>query len=510
MVSDISLNEAEDRLPILPQGWVQATISDLIGKSGVFIDGDWVESKDQDPQGDIRLIQLADIGDGTFRDKSNRFLTSAKAAELNCTFLKENDVLTARMPDPLGRACIFPRISQQCVTVVDVCIVRTGINSIDHHWLMYTINSPKFRLKIDALQSGSTRKRISRGNLSKLVLPIPPLHEQHRIVTKIEELLTQLDAGVASLKKVQAQLKRYRQAVLKAAFEGRLTQEWREKHQTDDKHFLEYVEQNWEKYHKGKKFTKIDPSNLLPLPVGWLWSNFDQISQRVTVGHVGPMKEEYIDRGIPFLRSQNVRTNRFDPEGLKFISPGFHIQIKKSTLFPNDIVVVRSGNVGVSCVIPEFLKEANCSDLVIVKQPYGILPSLGAYYMNSTALRLVNAKKVGVALTHFNTKSMAEMVVPLPPIEEQKFLLAEIERLFSIADEIEQTITTSLCQSETLRHSILKRAFEGKLVPQDPNDEPASILLERIKAEKARNAAEVKKGKTLQPKSPKRKIKNGN
>jgi type I restriction enzyme S subunit len=364
------------------------------------------------------------------------------------------------------------------------------------------------------LRSGASTttniSNISNRIIDDISLKIPPLSEQHRIVTKIEELLTQLDAGVASLKKVQAQLKRYRQAVLKAAFEGRLTQEWREKNQTDDKSLLEYLKRNWEKYHKGKKFTKIDFSNLLLLPEGWLWSNFDQISQRVTVGHVGPMKEEYIEHGIPFLRSQNVRSNRFDPDGLKYISPEFHTKIKKSTLFPNDIVVVRSGNVGVSCVIPEFLKEANCSDLVIVKQSYGILPSLGAYYMNSTALRLVNAKKVGVALTHFNTKSMAEMVVPLPPIEEQKFLLAEIERLFSIADEIELTITISLRQAETLRQSILKRAFEGKLVPQDPTDEPASILLERIKAEKALYAAEEKKGKTLQPKSPKRKIKNAN
>ena len=93
---------------VLPTGWAFAQIPDLIANDGIFIDGDWVESKDQDPDGDVRLIQLADVGDGFYINKSNRFLTREKAVELGCTFLRKGDVLIARMPDPLGRACIFP------------------------------------------------------------------------------------------------------------------------------------------------------------------------------------------------------------------------------------------------------------------------------------------------------------------------------------------------------------------------------------------------------------------
>jgi len=102
----------------LPQNWTLATISDLISRDGVFVDGDWVESKDQDPLGDVRLIQLADIGDGRYRNKSDRFLTYQKAIELGCTFLKKGDVLVARMPDPLGRSCIFPGDSKKAVTAL--------------------------------------------------------------------------------------------------------------------------------------------------------------------------------------------------------------------------------------------------------------------------------------------------------------------------------------------------------------------------------------------------------
>ena len=111
----------------VPPGWVCATVGDIVASDGIFTDGDWVETKDQDPDGDVRLIQLADIGDGNFLDKSSRFLTSAKAHELNCTFLEKGDLLIARMPEPLGRCCIFPldRVKKY-VTVVDVCAVRLG------------------------------------------------------------------------------------------------------------------------------------------------------------------------------------------------------------------------------------------------------------------------------------------------------------------------------------------------------------------------------------------------
>ena len=112
----------------LPERWALATINDLIGQGGIFTDGDWVESKDQDPSGDVRLIQLADVGDGVYLDKSSRFLTAKKSCELKCTYLGPGDVLIARMPDPLGRACIFPGDPKTSVTAVDVCIARTGVN----------------------------------------------------------------------------------------------------------------------------------------------------------------------------------------------------------------------------------------------------------------------------------------------------------------------------------------------------------------------------------------------
>jgi restriction endonuclease S subunit len=210
----------------LPKDWSKVAIPDIIGSNGIFVDGDWIESKDQDPSGDVRLIQLADIGDGKFRNKSSRFLTSKRANEINCTFLSEGDILLARMPDPIGRACIFPlKGNEKYVTAVDIAIIRPDDEKIDRKYLLYVINNPKFRNAIEELQSGTTRKRISRKNLSTLKFPLPPKLIQKAIVSKIEELFSELDKGIEQLKTAHQQLKTYRQSVLKRAFDGRLTNE---------------------------------------------------------------------------------------------------------------------------------------------------------------------------------------------------------------------------------------------------------------------------------------------
>ena len=224
----------------IPPGWAYVTVGDVLTSDGIFTDGDWVETKDQDPNGDVRLIQLADIGDGSFLDKSSRFLTRAKAYELNCTFLIKGDLLVARMPDPLGRCCIFPLDGvKKYVTVVDVCAIRLGTSSIIPKYMMYAINSPRTRTAIEALKSGSTRKRISRRNLARVEIPLAPQNEQQRIVAKIKELFSELAKGIGSLKTARAQLNVYRQAVLKHAFAGKLTAQWRE----ENKDKLEKPEQ---------------------------------------------------------------------------------------------------------------------------------------------------------------------------------------------------------------------------------------------------------------------------
>lgn len=201
----------------LPDSWETAFLSNLIMPDGIFTDGDWIESKDQDPNGSIRLLQLADIGDGVFLDKSKRFINEVKFEELRCTELEENDVLVARMPAPLGRACLMPTLPQRCITVVDIAVIRPGEHSVLPQWLKHFLNSPVIRKTIDNLSSGTTRRRIARKKLESLSIPVPPLDEQRRIADKLDDLLTRVDKCRDQLSHVENILQRFRQSVLKAA-----------------------------------------------------------------------------------------------------------------------------------------------------------------------------------------------------------------------------------------------------------------------------------------------------
>lgn len=202
----------------VPYGWENLSLG-VILNGGLFTDGDWVESKDQDPTGGVRLTQLADVGVGFFRDRSDRWLREDQASSLGCTFLQPDDVLVARMPDPIGRACLVPTDIGRAVTAVDVAILRTATTAkIQPKYLMWAINSPGFHRAVVARQSGTTRKRISRKNLAALTVPVPPLTEQAKIVDLLEDHLSRIESGQSEARKAQLRIGRLRQSVWHRTF----------------------------------------------------------------------------------------------------------------------------------------------------------------------------------------------------------------------------------------------------------------------------------------------------
>jgi len=212
-----------------PTGVTWKALSQL-GDEGVFVDGDWVESKDQDPNGDIRLTQLADVGEGQFRDRSNRYLRKDQAERLGVTYLHEGDLLIARMPDPLGRCCQVPKLDSPAVTVVDVAILRVNQSDVNPRYLMWILNSPSIRQEMIERSSGTTRTRISRRNLGGIQVPLPPASEQQETVEVLEEQLTRLEATLAVADEVERKANAFRRSLLHAAFTGELTRSWREAH----------------------------------------------------------------------------------------------------------------------------------------------------------------------------------------------------------------------------------------------------------------------------------------
>jgi restriction endonuclease S subunit len=197
----------------LPDGWTVENI-DSITRGGLISDGDWVESKDQDPSGQVRLTQLADVGDGDFRNRSDRWMNDEQASRLNVNYLKPGDLLLARMPDPLGRTCIVPENIGRAVTVVDVAIIRIVREDINPKFIMWLLNSPAIRQQIEMLASGTTRRRITRKNLGTIDLPVPPLPEQHKIVEILEDHLSRLDAALADVKQAKVKAAQFRRSFI--------------------------------------------------------------------------------------------------------------------------------------------------------------------------------------------------------------------------------------------------------------------------------------------------------
>lgn len=454
----------------LPDGWAWGTINDLIADSGIYVDGDWIETKDQDPTGDIRLTQLADVGDGTWLNRSGRYMTKSAADRLGCTPLMVDDVLVARMPDPLGRACLFPGDDRTCVTVVDVAIVRPGEGSVSPRWLMWAINAPEVRSAIEAQQAGTTRKRISRKNLGAIPLPIAPRAEQERIVAAIEEAFSKLDAGEAGLRTVRRLLKRMRDAVLAAAVTGRLVPQ----DPTDTRAI---------KVLTDLRAAAFVSDRLPPLRRGWASTVLGGISQM----SLGKMLDRKASTGLhptPYLRNINVRWGAFDLEdiGVMDIPPE---QFDRVAVISGDLVVCEGGQPG-RCAV------WRGDPIAIQKALHRVrpLPGVSADYLALvlawwTAQPTFERYITGTTIKHIPKEKLELLPVPLPPPQEQDRIVAEVDRLSSFLDACERAVDAGLTRSAALRRSILKAAFEGRLVPQDPTDEPASVLVERIRAERA-------------------------
>lgn len=187
-------------------------IASLAVKDG-FHDGDWVESKDQDPDGSIRLLQLADVGDGCLRDRSDRRINTETFERLRCSPVHPGDVLIARMPDPLGRACIVPDGLGPAITVVDVAVLRCDPALVDRRYVMQAINSLPTRTQMASLQDGATRQRIPRKVLGRVRIPIPELAEQRAIADYLDKETAQIDELVAEQRRLIGLLVERRWAV---------------------------------------------------------------------------------------------------------------------------------------------------------------------------------------------------------------------------------------------------------------------------------------------------------
>jgi type I restriction enzyme S subunit len=390
------------------------------------------------------------------------------------------------------------------------CAVARPNKEIEPKYLGYYLQSPNYREFIRKQSSGININNLRQSDIAKLEIPTAPLNEQCRIVAKLEELLTRLDAGVAALKRAQANLKRYKASVLKAACEGKLVPteaelacaERRTYEPADEllKRILAERRAKWEAdlRAKGKDPSKVkyvepqppDTSGLPELPEGWYWVRAEQICDFITKGTT-PSATKMINGGkgeIPYIKVYNLTYGgsldfTINPT---FIARKTHLaELNRSRVYPGDVLMNIVGPpLGKVSIVPDIYPEWN------INQAVAIFRTITGYDRGFLSMCLQNedilvwAKRRAKATAgQFNLtlEICRDLPVPLAPIAEQRRIVAEAERRLSLISKVDMTINTNLARAERLRQSILRRAFSGKLVPRDLSDEPAGALLERIR-----------------------------
>lgn len=370
---------------------------------------------------------------------------------------------------------------------------------------------------------GSTMKHINRGPFLAHEVPLPPSAEQTRIVEKLEELLSDLDAGVSELKAAQKKLGQYRQSLLKAAVEGALTAQWRAQHTPTEtgaqllerilkerrvrweaKQLAKFEEQgkaapkDWQK--KYPEPVRPDISDLPKLPPNWVWASGEQLCEFITKGTTPPKDLDTDgEKTVPFLRVTNL-TDRgeLDLSDKVFVSAKTHQGfLARSAVYPDDVLMNIVGPpLGQVAVVPKTFPEWNINQAIaIFRAVDGVLPAfICCHLLSPVAQKWLKARsKTTAGQTNLTLEVCRELPFPLPPVDEQQALVLHLTAAIEGTARQNQTIDQALKQSAAQRKNILKAAFSGQLVPQDPGDEPAAVLLERIRAERAHASAPERK-----------------
>ncbi len=398
-------------------------------------------------------------------------------------------------------------------------------------YLCFYLNKVDFREFV----TGTTRLKLNQSQMKKIPVTVAPEQEQQRIVSKLEELFSELDKGIEFFKTAREQLKVYRQAVLKHAFEGKLTEGWRKKHadelepaetllkkikaereqryqqQLDD---WEQAVKAWEADGKeGRKPAKPGKSKELPpltdaelaelpeLPEGWGWERYGNICLEIRNGiSTKPNDED----GEQILRISAVRPFHINLDDVRHIENKYG-NYDEFRLTNNDIIFTRYNGsrryVGVcakfqskeSFLFPDKLIRTRLLSTTFIHPDYIVFTA------NSGGPRKFIEKRIRTTAgqSGISGSDIKGIPIPLCSDSEQIQVVQQIESRLSVVEKLEQDIDDGLRQAETLRQSLLKKAFEGRLVRQDPNDEPASVLLERIKAEKAEQVKKTRCGSPL-------------
>ena len=400
----------------MKEGWTYRKFKDVCSS---ISDGDWIEKKDQSLSG-IRLIQTGNIGVGKFipKNESQKYVSEETFNRLRCTEIFEGDILISRLPNPLGRSCILPKMDKRCITAVDCSILRIKEKLVLPDFFIYYTQSNDYFSKIDAESSGSTRARITRKKLEETLIPVPSLSEQQRIVSRLDAAFSHIDELKANAEKQLSEARALFQKSLAKALEPK---------------------EDWKFYHLQDICTDV-----------------------VDCPHTTPRK---VDKPTiyPCIRTSELRGGQIDWKTMQYLDEE---EYKKRTtrIIPkeNDIVYGREGTYGDAALLPKgycfslgqrtMLLRPNV-DLVYPEFLLNMLISTHVYEQ-------AKAKNSGCGVGHVNVKDIKVFNIYIPPLSEQQRIVERLDALSAHVRELEENQKKIISECDALKQALLRKVFE--------------------------------------------------
>ena len=505
----------------LPEGWIDVELDDVIDG---FEAGKSPKSEGRPANvGEVGVLKVSAVSWGKFKPEENKVLLNPPK-DLGKESVRKNDLLISRANTvELVGAVVLVKEDYPNLLLSDKTLRLLPTKKIlEKEFLLYALRTKKVRnfFEDQATGTSDSMRNLSQAKIRLTKIPLPPLNEQRRIVEKIEALTARIRKARAALDEIPALLDQFRQSVLAAAFRGDLTADWRaqnsdvepaevllERIRTERRDLWEENERRkyliksaFPKDKKMKKYKEaVEPDkNKVDAPDSWLAVSADQITFLITDGKHGDCKDE-LNSGFYFLSVKDLYDGKLNYENARQIEKDDFLEVHfRTNLEAGDILVTNAGTIGRVAIAndPKRTKYTTFQKSVAVLKPLKrfVLSEYLALYVES-AVSYLKDKSSGTAVKNLLIGDLKQFTVAFPSLSEQKEIIKRLMNFFAFTEELKADCQDTYLELEQLDRSILAKAFRGELVPQDPNDEPAAVLLDRIRAEREQLGSGKKRGK---------------
>lgn len=458
----------------LPKGWVWTKLKDI----SLRIHYGYTASSTQNDTG-IKLLRITDIQNNKVFWENVPFC-HIESHDVKKFELKENDIVFARTGATVGKSFLIPKNIPK--TVFASYLIRIDLSKqVSQKYIYYFFQSANYWKQISSKAVGSGQPNVNANSLSNITIPLCNIEEQNRIVLKLEEKLSSLEKSKEQLELSLIRLEVFRKLTLNIAFEGELKSE-----QRDD--VISNLTESEKKQHEDSSVVddilRKELSNLKKLPPYWGWSRLKNISVSIDYGYSGKSTNKIV--GPKFLRITDIQNNKVNWDSVPYCNISDERK-KKYLLKEGDLLFARTGaTVGKSYLVPSIHHESIfASYLIRVRLVEDVNQMFVSYFFQSELYwKQIVENKAGVAQPNVNGTKLSNLVIPFTLKKEQDQIVKALDNIMSICDNMELSVKKSLLSIELTKQSLLNKAFAGKLLEPDPNDELTSILLDRIKVEK--------------------------